>query len=146
MRNPYILNHAGMSRFFYADHSLNGLLLEPMGIKVNQNGSVNVYFCAECQSALGKCKLPHLALNNGLYRGELPEDLKDITWVEEMACSLYRTTAHVARLYGSSSEENPLYIHGNTCAHPMQTTSHAKKLPRTPGDVNDLITVVFVRS
>ncbi|KAF9056764.1 hypothetical protein BDP27DRAFT_1146750, partial [Rhodocollybia butyracea] len=101
---------------------------------------------SECFSFLTRGKLPRLALNNGLYRGELPDELKDITWVEEMACSLYRTTAHVSRLYGSTSEENPLYIHGNTCAHPMQVISHAKKLPRTPSDVNDLITVVFVGS
>ncbi|KAE9395281.1 hypothetical protein BT96DRAFT_761643, partial [Gymnopus androsaceus JB14] len=85
-----------------------------------------------------------LALNNHMYRGELPADSKDITWVEEMACSLYHTTAHIARIFGSSSETNPLQMRGNTCAHPMNLFRNAASLPWTPSDLNDLINIVFV--
>jgi len=68
-----------------------------------------------------------------------------LTWVEEMACSLYRTTAHVAILYStSSSEEDPLQLHGNACAHPMDMFRNAKQLPWSPSDLNDLISIIFV--
>ncbi|KAE9392940.1 hypothetical protein BT96DRAFT_829941, partial [Gymnopus androsaceus JB14] len=85
-----------------------------------------------------------LALNNNLYRGKLPLDLQDITWAEEMACALYPTTAHVARIYGSSSETDPLQLWGNTCAHPMNLFANATTLLWSPSDLNNLITIVFV--
>ncbi|KAE9389473.1 hypothetical protein BT96DRAFT_758331, partial [Gymnopus androsaceus JB14] len=100
--------------------------------------------CVQCYGALSKNNMPRLALNNNLYRSELPLDLKDITWVEEMACTLYRTTAHVARIYGSSSETDPLQMQGNTCTHPMNLFANATTLPWSPSDLNDLITVVFI--
>ena len=65
-------------------------------------------------------------------------------WVEEMACSLYRTTAHIARIFGSSSETDPLQMRGNICAHPMNLFKNATTLPWAPSDLNDLISVVFV--
>ncbi|KAE9391589.1 hypothetical protein BT96DRAFT_749375, partial [Gymnopus androsaceus JB14] len=100
--------------------------------------------CCSCYTALSKEKMPRWALNNHMYRGELPEYLHDITWIEEMACSLYRTTAHVARIFGSSSETDPLQMRGNTCAHPMNLFKNATTLPWAPSDLNDLISIVFV--
>ncbi|KAE9384721.1 hypothetical protein BT96DRAFT_749542, partial [Gymnopus androsaceus JB14] len=100
--------------------------------------------CASCYTALSKDSLPKFALNNHMYRGELPEYLKDITWVEEMACSLFRTTAHVARIFGSSSATDPLQMRGNTCAHPMHIFKNATSLPWAPSDLNDFISIVFV--
>ncbi|KAF5365147.1 hypothetical protein D9757_011773 [Collybiopsis confluens] len=88
--------------------------------------------------------MPKFALNNHLYRGELPDDLEDVTWAEEMACALYRTTAHVTRLFGSACSEDPLQLHGNVCAHPMDICLTAKRLPWAPTDINDLISIVFV--
>lgn len=61
-----------------------------------------------------------------------------------MACALYRTTAHVARLFGTSSEMEPLQIRGNTCAHPMDFVSNAKSLPWAPADLNNMISIVFI--
>ncbi|KAJ3930947.1 MAG: hypothetical protein NXY57DRAFT_869326, partial [Lentinula lateritia] len=103
-----------------------------------------MYFCRECFNAMHRMAMPCLALNNYLYRGELVENIENISWVEEMACAIYRTTAHVARIYGSSSSGDPLQLHGNVCAHPLDICSIAKRLPWSPVDLNDLITIVFV--
>ncbi|KAE9398094.1 hypothetical protein BT96DRAFT_777026, partial [Gymnopus androsaceus JB14] len=145
--NQYILEHTPRSRFIYIHPSLDGLLLDPKGIRATDNlcNNVELYLCASCHTALSQGKMPRLALNNYMYRGELPEYLRDITWVEEMACSLYRTTAHVARIFGSSSSEtDPLQMRGNICAHPMNLFKNATTLPWAPSDLNDLISVVFV--
>ncbi|KAE9390703.1 hypothetical protein BT96DRAFT_833082, partial [Gymnopus androsaceus JB14] len=88
--------------------------------------------CSMCYTALSKNEMPWLALNNHMYCGELPPDLQDITWVEEMACSLYCTTAHVARIFGSSSDSEPFQMCGNTCAHPMNLFKNATTLPWAP--------------
>ncbi|KAJ4487108.1 hypothetical protein C8J55DRAFT_424193, partial [Lentinula edodes] len=103
-----------------------------------------MYLCHECLLYMQRSTMPRLALNNHLYRGELPEHLQNVSWVEEMACSIYRTSAHVTRIFGSSSECDPLQLHGNTCAHPLNICYTAKRLPWSPADLNDLISIIFV--
>ncbi|KIO27385.1 hypothetical protein M407DRAFT_45631, partial [Tulasnella calospora MUT 4182] len=84
------------------------------------------------------------ALANGLFRGTLPDRFQDLTWVEEMVCSIYRTTARVTRLYQSLNPADPLVFHGNTCAYDMNILSTATVLPRTPSDILGQLSVVFV--
>ncbi|KAF9033429.1 hypothetical protein BDZ89DRAFT_947763, partial [Hymenopellis radicata] len=103
-----------------------------------------VRICLKCHTSLSAGNLPRLALRNRLFRGELPEEFRGLTWLEEMVCSIYRCSAHVTRLYNSSSPEQPRMLHGNTCAHDMNVVSTATVLPRVPQDVLGMISVVFV--
>ncbi|KAF6743600.1 hypothetical protein DFP72DRAFT_745583, partial [Ephemerocybe angulata] len=100
--------------------------------------------CTPCLTSLRHNKIPQFALRNNLYRGRLPTEFRDLTWVEEMACSVYRNTAHVTRLFNSSAPDQPTVLHGNTCAHEMNVVSTARVLPRTPADINGMLSVVFV--
>ncbi|KAI0754460.1 hypothetical protein C8Q80DRAFT_1093390, partial [Daedaleopsis nitida] len=104
----------------------------------------SIHICTDCSRSLYKSKMPKFALANNLYRGELPEQFADLTWVEEMICAIYHTSAKVTRLYGSSDPSQPRIFHGNTCAHDMNVISTAELLPRTPTDVNGLLSVVFI--
>ncbi len=47
-----------------------------------------VCVCVECFRSLASKsnRPPKFALNNYLYRGHLPDEFKDLTWVEEMVC------------------------------------------------------------
>ncbi|KIJ24996.1 hypothetical protein M422DRAFT_194002, partial [Sphaerobolus stellatus SS14] len=108
------------------------------------DASFIIDLCSECKSSLAQCKMPKFALKNGLYRGHLPVQFRDLTWVEESACSLYRTTSHVTRLFESTSDTLPRKFKGNTCAHQMNFLSTAESLPRAPADVNGMLSVVFV--
>ncbi|EJD34163.1 hypothetical protein AURDEDRAFT_46371, partial [Auricularia subglabra TFB-10046 SS5] len=103
-----------------------------------------VQLCNECEEPLRKLRIPKLSLRNGLFRGTLPPELRDITWVEERVCALYRVTSNITRLFGSSNPELPFVLYGNTCAHPQNVVDTAKILPRTAGDVADHIGVMFV--
>ncbi|KAJ8580976.1 hypothetical protein M405DRAFT_752500, partial [Rhizopogon salebrosus TDB-379] len=100
--------------------------------------------CTKCQSSLRNGHIPRLALANNLYRGQLPTEFADLTWVEEMTCAIYRTTAHVTRLFHSSDLSTPQVLYGNTCAHNMNIISTASVLPRTPSDINDALSVIFI--
>ncbi|KAK6997320.1 hypothetical protein R3P38DRAFT_2361923, partial [Favolaschia claudopus] len=126
--------------FFPGNETLNGLMLDHRGI--NSDGSIEL--CNECLVPLQNLKLPKFALKNNLYRGQLPEEFSDLTWIEEMACCIYRTTAHVVRLYNSSNDKQPRIFHGNVCAHEMNIVSTATELPRTPKDITGSISVVFI--
>ncbi|KAI6008497.1 hypothetical protein EDC04DRAFT_2582023, partial [Pisolithus marmoratus] len=84
------------------------------------------------------------ALANDLYRGELPEEFSDLTWVEEKICAIYCMTTHVTCLFQSTDPSQPRIFHGNTCAHNMNVVSTARVLPQTPSDINGFLSIVFM--
>ncbi|KAH7921152.1 hypothetical protein BV22DRAFT_1107344 [Leucogyrophana mollusca] len=100
--------------------------------------------CSECRTDLTRGVVPRYALANGLFRGRLPDEFSDLTWVEEKVCAIYCITAHVTRLFQSSDPSQPRVFHGNTCAHEMNYVSTASVLPRTPADINGFLSIVFV--
>lgn len=107
-------------------------------------GSTALNVCVDCHCLLSSNKLPHFALADSLYHGHLPEYFQDLTWVEEMVCSIYHNTAHVTQLYDLSDSSQPRLCHGNTCAHDMNIVSTMLVLPQTPADIKGMLSVVFV--
>ena len=77
--------------------------------------------------------MPRYTLANRLYRGRLPEEFRDLTWIEERVYAKYSNTAVVTRLYQSSDLS-------------QNVSSTANMLPRTPSDVNGILSVVFIGS
>ncbi|KAG2750129.1 hypothetical protein P692DRAFT_201711772, partial [Suillus brevipes Sb2] len=100
--------------------------------------------CKSCLSSLCKDRIPQLALANNLYRGSLPAEFKDLTWLEEKVCAIYSITVHVTRLFQSSDPAQPKVFHSNTCAHDTNLISTVSVLPRTIADINGFISVVFI--
>ncbi|KAK0502569.1 hypothetical protein EDD18DRAFT_1044710, partial [Armillaria luteobubalina] len=100
--------------------------------------------CVPCETMLKDGRLLKYALRNQLFRGALPVYFNDVMWVEEMVCSVYRCTAHVSRLYGSMDPAQPRVFYGNTCAHDVNLVSTVSVLPRTPSDIKDMLSVIFM--
>ncbi|KAF8511997.1 hypothetical protein JB92DRAFT_2931120 [Gautieria morchelliformis] len=76
------------NQFSFNDEVINGLMLHRDGLRQLEDGSTIVFLCPDCHSSLTHEKVPRFALKNDLYRGRLPEESMDLTWVEEMVCSL----------------------------------------------------------
>ncbi|KAL1690788.1 hypothetical protein GGG16DRAFT_55089, partial [Schizophyllum commune] len=149
--DPEFLRFYDRSEFVFGISGLDGLLLDKHGVildyphpRAPSRTAPALQLCGECSASLLRNKIPRFALANNLYRGVLPSELQDITWVEEMVCSLYRTTAHVTRLFRSADERSPRVFTGNSCAHDMNIVSTASVLPRAPDDVNNMLSVIFV--
>ena len=152
LTDPFIVKHCIIqqmsSEFVFGHTLLDGLMLLKEGVRDGLDGK-SAGFCTDCYNSLGRSELPKFSLKNGLYRGHLPKRFRDLTWVEEMIGSLYRNTAHVTRLFGSNKQEMnaqdvPRVLRGNTCAHETNVLSTAECLPRTPENINGMISVVFV--
>jgi len=125
--------------------ALNGMILCKEGMHQYDNkGNTLLSFCHGCYSSLNKNKIPHFALVNRLYKGALLKEFGDITWVKEMVCAIFRTTAHVT-LYESLDSKQPFVYHGNSCAHEVNVVSTASVLLRTPGDIKPILTVVVLK-
>ena len=129
--------------FHFADARFNGLVLDPDGLQVSA-GLTTLHVCLPCHGYLPRSLMPRFALANRLYRGRLPQEFRDLSWIEERVCAKHLTTAIVTRLYQSSDLAQPTMFHGNTCAHEMNVVSTADVLPRAPSDVNGLLSVVFI--
>ncbi|KAJ8591573.1 hypothetical protein M405DRAFT_734807, partial [Rhizopogon salebrosus TDB-379] len=119
-------------------------MLAKDGLIFDASVAEKLQVCPSCMSSLAKHKIPPFALANNLFRGILPEQFNDLTWVEEKVCAIYSVTAHITRLFQSSDPTQPKVFHGNTCAHDMNVVSTVSVLPRTPADINGFISVVFV--
>lgn len=149
VRDPFIIQSVlrrCSPEFVYGHDLLDGLFLSQGGICDDGNGGHLMRVCSDCESSLLSCKMPRLAIANNLYRGRLPDEFKDLTWVEERACAIFSPTAFVTRLFTTSDEKNPRVFYGNTCAHEMNVSSTMSVLPRTPSDVRDMLAVVFIGS
>ena len=119
--------------------AVSGLMLENLAVDTHHgDGQARVQVCKRCWASLNLGKIPRFPLANKLYRGRLPNESSDLTWVEEMVCAIYKNTAHIMRLYGSTDPSQPKVIHGNTCAHEMNIISTVNVLPRTPANINSL--------
>ena len=127
----------------FVDPRLNGLLLDPDGLQVNEEHTT-LHVCSPCNGYLPRSLMPRYALANKLYRGCLPKEFQDLTWIEERVCAKYSNTAVVTRIYQSSDPSQPTVFHGNTCTHEMNVGSTAAVLPHAPPDVNGLLSVVFI--
>ena len=141
----------GKDEFVFGHVALDNMMLCRQGIESSDSSVFKVHVCEDCYGCLdpksakrkAPATLPKFSLANKLYLGKLPDRFKDITWVEEQVCALYRSTVFVYRLYHSDNPQDPYMAKGNSCAHPQNTVSTAKVLPRTPADVAGCISVVF---
>ncbi|CAN0317457.1 unnamed protein product, partial [Scytosiphon promiscuus] len=75
---------------------LDGLVLAREGIEAEAPHRLKV--CSDCFNDLRKGKMPRAALANGLWLGDLPEHLRDATFVEMAASSAVRISGMVVAL------------------------------------------------
>lgn len=130
---------------FWDIQELNNMMLDRRGLR-REGNNFTLDICDPCANSLRKESIPRLSWRNDLYRGRLPSEFKDITWLEEMVCAKNLTTAIVTRLLLGHGDFKARKLRGNTCAHDMNIVQTARTLPRTPADVNGMISVVFLGS
>ena len=146
--DPFIIQnctiHCNSAEFVFGCKALDSLMLYKQALHHLPGGNIRLDICMQCHSSLSKGTMPKFALANNLYRGRLPSQFHDLTWVEEMVCARYRYMAHITCLFQSHDPALPNVLHGNTCAHKMNVVSTASVLPRTPADINETLSVVFI--
>ncbi|KAE8190825.1 hypothetical protein CF336_g5133 [Tilletia laevis] len=131
--DPHLLGRPSR-HFEYGDPALDGLALHREGIHF-KDGISELDVCGDCHSSIVTVppKLPALALANDNIRGYLPDELQDITWLEERLCAKYLASAYIVRLYDLTApgavEERPRVMKGHACSFPLNTVSTAAKLP-----------------
>ena len=86
VEDPHI---ADLTGFQYGSPAIDGTVFDTSAMTISETSRVVLKVCVECLSALKRNRIPRLSLANYLYRGKLPSELQDLTWVEEMVCAKY---------------------------------------------------------
>ena len=140
--------------FPYSDGPLKDVLLDPKGVIENDGVPESIILCDSCCVSLNAGRLPALAIANRLFIGEVPDELKDLTTVEESMIGLCRAHVIIVCLkdgpsgsYGddhaSASGANLQHaLRGHVIVHPQRPDIVSEILPPSIEDIVAPICVV----
>ena len=136
-----------------AQFTLDDCLLHPQGVFV-ENGIIYVRACAECYNHLRSMGEgpPAFSLANGLWIGERPKELDELTVTEQKLLALIYPRLHVYKLYPKQycgEEGLQRAMRGSLCSYPLNSEKMAdmltgKLLPRKPDVLPSLIAVLYI--
>ena len=134
--------------FPYTSGILKDLIVCPKGVLMNSCSHYSFIFCSECWISLRSQRLPSLALANDLYLGEIPYELQNLTYVEELMIALCRAKCSIFHLCeskrGSVSSISQTAFRGHIIIYPQNPSSVASFLPPPIEEITSLICILFV--
>jgi len=149
-QDPHLNSSLNTLPLPYQHGPLQDVLLEPAGVTVDENGNVQLLLCSQCHSALKPDKIPPLSLANGTFLGPIPDELKDLTVIEEAMIARCWAKCWIVQL----KEENPTIVapdsqrgfRGHIIIYPQRPSEIAKLLPPNLTDIITPVCVLFVGS
>jgi len=125
-------------------------LVDSTGISKYEDGKLFLKLCKPCFSSLKGNKVPALSIANYNFLGVVPNELKDLTVVEEAMIARCRSKCWVIQLKEDNQDlalpHSQRGMHGHIIIYPQQTSAIAKVLPPSLEDVCTPICVIFVGS
>ena len=133
----------------FSSGPLKGKLVDPRGV-IDHGGSITLELCGLCSRGLHRGSLPKHALANKLYTGPVPEELSELTTIEECVIARARAKSWIVKLQEQESDSaSPTAqrgLKGHTIIYPQQPDKLATVLPPTISDTLTFICVIFVGS
>jgi hypothetical protein len=117
------------------------IMVDPLA--VTDQGTISI--CQQCHSFLSRGSLPAEALANYRWIGSVPEELQDLTWVEEALIARSHLFGRIFRLEERRNRE-PTYssLKGHVVLVPQNTMRLLDILPISPDSLADIAHVVWV--
>ena len=134
----------------FQDGPLQGKLVDAHGVSTGGDGEVVLELCHACSRSLHRNTLPKHALANKLYVGPIPEELSDLTMIEECMVARARAKSWIVKLQerdsDAASPTSQRGLRGHTIIYPQQPDRLAEVLPPPVGETLTFICVIFVGS
>jgi hypothetical protein len=136
-------------------HLTNGILLHYPALTLH-DGHLCGRICCECLQELRARKLPKLVLANGLWIGEVPQELAILTLPERVLIGLYFPVSFIMKLFpqkkGSRNWDTSALnsgVRGNVSTYRLNTEDIAAMieghlLPRTPDLLPAIIGITII--
>lgn len=126
------------------------LVLEPSAV---DTAAQTVAVCNPCLRSLGRSSLPALALANSTWTGPVPDELKDLTSVEESMISLCRAKCWMLHLRNDKDGAHKTYsptmqrgYRGSVIEFPQRPDRVATVLPPSIDEIEAMVCILFVGS
>jgi hypothetical protein len=149
MPNRHLLSPKGR----HANHDMwNNMLLVRSQFILCKEG-VSGWVCFDCLCALDKNRLPKFLLANSMWIGEVPYELKVLTFLEQLLVALHYPRCFVFKLYPKRGEGvigDPQHLQrgmaGNVSCYELNNDSIVDMLEGNlmPPDVSILASVIAV--
>lgn len=127
---------------------LENVLLSPDGMKSNHDGAYRLELCMLCLHSLQRNTIPKHALANRLYVGPVPDELSDLTMVEECMIAHARAKSWIVKLQetetDSTSPTAQCGLKGHTIIYPQQPDKLTTVLPPAVDESLTFICIIFV--
>src|SRR2546423_2652078 len=119
------------------------IMIDPLSI-IRQDTGDMISVCNSCHGQLQRNQLPRESLANYRWIGPIPEELKDLTWVEEMLIARAHMFGRIIRL--SERNHSPSYaaLKGHTVLVPQDTVALLNILPPPPDTLSAFACVVWI--
>src|SRR3984957_4650754 len=132
-------------------HHPSDILVDLHGVQSDPDTGLTLYsFCNHCYSSIKNNKLPALSLANRLYLGDIPDELADLTVVEQSVIARCRATCYIIKLKEDGSqlelETSQRGFKGHVIVYPQDPSAIAQKLPPAMEEIVSPICVLFVGS
>ena len=126
------------------------IILDPKGVSSDDGGNVILTLCKTCHSSIQSKKTPPLSLANHMALGDTPDELKDLTVVEEAMIAKCRAKCWVIQLKEENSgllvPNSQRGVKGHIIVYPQRPSAIATVLPPPLQEVSTPICVIFVGS
>ena len=116
-------------------------MIDRLAIQQEDSGS-NVWLCSTCHPSIVLAKRPAESLANFRWVGPMPNELKDLTWIEELLIARAHVVGRVFRLQ-ARKQASYFGIKGHIILLPQDTTLLLYVLPMTPASSPDVVYVVW---
>lgn len=115
------------------------IMVDDMGIS---DGS-DIFLCSSCHRHLTDKKTPRDSLANYRWMGNVPDELKDLNWIEESLVSRAHLIGKIVRLQ-NRNVTSYFAIKGHAVLVPQDTRKLVDLLPASPDSLLESIRVVWV--
>ena len=117
------------------------IMIDRLGIQQEDSDS-NLWLCSICHPSIMLSKRPAESLANFRWVGPMPDELKDLTWIEELLIARAHVVGRVVRLQ-ARNQASYFGVKGHIILLPQDTTLLLDLLPMTPASLPDVVRVVW---
>ena len=121
------------------------IMIDPLGVVSSSPSPApsSVLVCRACQTSLQKGIQPSQSLANYRWVGQVPPQLQNLTWIEELLIARAHLTGRIVRLQNRNASSY-FSLKGHVILLPQDTTELLNILPLPSSSLPDLVRVVWV--
>ena len=110
----------------------------------SETSEAEIDICCQCLRAVKGNRLPKRALANGLWIGNIPDVLRDLTFVEKMVISKYRHNACVVEVRQGNGLPGQRKMRANAIIFPQPVGKVYNELPPPRDDLDSVLAILFI--